>query len=1073
MRAIFDFFTKRHMLATLFTIGIILLGLNSLRTLRRDQFPEVDIGEVVITTVYPGASPEDVELNVTNKLENELKKVTGIDRVTSTSMENLSVIDVTIDPDAKDMAKVKSDIREAVGRVTNFPEEVTESPLVTEITTAIFPIIEVGISGDVPYSELREIAKQFEKKLKAVPGVSSLEKYGYRAREIKVEVNPSRIDQYQIPLREIIQAIQARNIRLTGGTFESFTSEKNVVTLAQFRKPVEVGDVIVRSTFEGPLITVKDLAVVRDDFEEEEILSRIEGRQTISFIVNKTESADIIRTTKAIKNLVSEESGKGIFAGHVVLEDEIEQKAGIFEAVKSRITGEKAQKYIYRYGTVQILYANEAAKYVKSSFQTVLTNLGIGLVLVIMMLTIFLNFRTAFWVALGIPFSIFGVFFLMPVFGTFLDTISLAALILVIGIIVDDGIIISENIVFRRHLGESPLEAAVNGVNEVFLPVLTTVLTTFLAFVPIFFMKGMLGKFIFVIPLMVSLALFLSLFEALFALPAHLKRGLEKASTGIQRRIIPQWFEVLKSIYNKFARGFLKGRYPIFIVFIGVFIAALLYMKTNMDFILFPTKGAERLAIYIECPMGSSLQGTSEKVKEIEAIVEQIPDDELDTYITRVGVIGWVGRGENYANILVGLTPFSEGGLFQKGGRTRTVDEIIEEIRQKTNGLEGFEKITFEIDAGGPPVGKPVSLRVMGNNDEIRRDLSDKIMEFLAGIEGVKDIDRNDKLGKDQIEIKINYNRLARMGLTVADVAQNVRIAYDGQVVTSLRDGDEDVDFRVQLTERARKESKYLQNLLIPNVQGRLIKLLEVARLKTGPGPSAYRHFDGERTTTISADVVTDVTTPLNVTNAVLANFNNIEKLWPGMQLRAGGEAEETQQSIQDIITTFAIAIVGIYFLLVLLFNSFTQPLLVMVAVPFGFVGVIVALALHGEPLGFMALIGSIGLAGVVVNDSLVLVSHLNEIRKQNPDMPMRELVALGATNRLRAIVLTTLTTVAGLLPLAYGLGGTSLYMSPMALSLGYGLLFATPITLILVPCLYMIFYDIGRLLTRKNKQAN
>jgi multidrug efflux pump subunit AcrB len=1061
MRKILEFFARRHILATLITIGIIMLGLNSLRTLKRDQFPEVDIGEVVITTTYPGASPEDVELNVTNKLEDELKNVNGIDRVTSTSMENLSIIDVVIDPDAKDSDKVKSDIREAVGRVTDFPEEVLESPLVTEITTAIFSIIEVGITGDVPYRELREIARQFEKKLKEVDGVASLEKYGYLAREIKVEVNPRRIDQYQIPLREIIQAIKARNIRLTGGTFESFTSEKNVVTLAQFRKPEEVGDVIVRSTFEGPLIRVKDLAVIKDDFEDEEIISRLEGRAAISFIVNKTENADIIRTVDAIKRLIREESGKGKLAGYIEFDDGTEVKRGTFEMLMKRIKGESVEKNIYRYGSVQIITVNDLSKYVRESFQIVLTNLAIGLGLVILMLTIFLNLRTAFWVALGIPFSILGVFFLMPLFGIFLDTISLASLILVIGIIVDDGIIISENITFRRHLGDSPLDAAVNGVNEVFFPVLTTVITTFLAFAPMFFIKGMLGKFIFVIPLTVSLALFISLSEAAFALPAHLKRGLQRAALKPQRKLIPQWFESLKRVYNRVAMGFLRARYPILVVFIGVILAAIWYMRTNMDFILFPNKGAESFAIFVECPMGTSLQATSEKLKEIEAIVEELPDEELDTYITRVGLIGWVGRGENYAHVLVGLTPFSE--------RQRTADEIIEEMRQKTKGLEGFDKITYEINAGGPPVGKAISLRIIGHDDAMRRALTDEVEIFLSGIEGVKDIDRNDKLGKEQIEIKINYRKLARMGLTVSDVAQNVRIAYDGQVVTSFRDGDEEVNFRVRLAERARKDTRYLQNLSIPNIQNRLIRMYEVARLETDSGPNAYQHFDGERTTTISADVDTDVTTSLNVTNALIAQFSNIEKEYPGIRLRFGGEAEESRESIANIIFSFAIAVIGIYFLLVLLFNSFTQPFLVLIAVPFGFVGVILALAIHGEPLGFLAMIGAIGLVGVVVNDSLVLVNHLNDLRKQNPDMPMRKLVAMGASNRLRAIVLTTLTTVVGLLPLAYGIGGTNLYMSPMALALGYGLLFATPITLILVPCLYLIFDDIGLVFKRSS----
>lgn len=777
-------------------------------------------------------------------------------------------------------------------------------------------------------------------------------------------------------------------------------------------------------------------------------------------MVNKTESADVIRTVKAIKKLMRQEASRGKVGGYVDFPEDAVRKRGFFDTLKSRFTGEPSQPEIYRYGPIQLTTANDVSGYVSDSFKTVLTNMAIGLVLVVIMLTIFLNLRTAFWVAMGIPVAMTGVFFLMPFFGTFLDSISLASLVLVLGIIVDDGIIISENIMFRRHLGESPLDAAVNGVHEVFFPVLTTVLTTFLAFVPIFFIKGMLGKFIFVIPLTVSLALFISLFEAVFALPSHLKRGMEKRSMRAERATIGVWFEVLKKIYNRCALGFLRVRYLIFAIFIGVIFLALGYMQKNMDFILFPQRGAEQFWMLVELPMGSSLQATSEKVREIDDLIEEIPADELDNYVTRIGQIGWVGRAENYAQIVVNLTPFST--------RSRTAGQIVGELREKTDKLEGYEKITYQIYAGGPPVGKAISLKILGHDDEKRRALADEVEAYLSTIDGVKDIDRDDKLGKDQIEIDLNYERLARVGLTVADVAQNVRIAYDGQVVTSLRDGDEDVDFRVQFTKQARQDERFLMNLSIPNVQNRLIKLRDVARLKIGPGPSTYRHFDGERVTTVEADVDTDVITSLDVNTMVVEQFDGYEERYPELRLRVGGEAQESQESIANIITTFIIAIVGIYFLLILLFNSFTQPLLVLIAIPFGFVGVIIALALHNEPLSFLALIGSVGLVGVVVNDSLVLVNHLNELRKQFPDMGRRELVAMGGSNRLRAIVLTTLTTVVGLLPLAYGWGGTSLYMSPMALTLGYGLLFATPVTLLLVPCLYMIFWDLERLFRRK-----
>jgi multidrug efflux pump subunit AcrB len=1023
LKPFFRFFAERHILATLITIMTIALGVNTLMGIKRDSYPKVDYGVMTITTRYPGASPEDVELNVTNKIEDELKSVSGIDRITSLSMENVSSITVVIDVNESEQEEIKTEIREAVGRVPDFPEEVSESPLITEISTALIPVIEVGLSGDLPYRDLRELARIFEKKLKNVPGVSRTDRFGYRAREIKVEVSPSAVGRYQIPMREIIAAIQRRNIRGTGGSFESYTSEKDLVTLAQFRDPLEVGDVTVRTTFEGPLIKVKDLAVVKDDFEDARILARMGGRPVISFLVYKTESADVIRTCDVIKELVKKEN-ENLPEG------------------------------------VEMLYSNDFSRYVRNRFDVVLTNGLIGLLLVVVLLPCFLGLRTAFWVAMGIPVAFLGTIFLLPVFDVYLDSITLTGMILVIGIIVDDAIIIAENITRRREKGDAPLDAAVNGIHEVFRPVVTTILTTFLVFAPMFFMTGVFGKFVFVIPLTISLALFISLGEAMVALPAHLVPGLRRRSSKSGGR---SRFDALRQGYGRIVLHLLRFRYalvPLFIIFLA---GSLWYAGNYMKFVLVPSDMAEQFYVFMELPTGTPLPATSEKVKEVEELLVTLPEDELASFSTRIGVNYLTefmyAESENYAALNVDLTPFSE--------RSRNADQIVEDLRSKTDQLEGFEKIVFRVESGGPPVGKPINIRVVGSDDPLRKELADSVEAFLTATAGVKDVSRDDKLGKDQVEIKINYDKLPRLGLSVADIAQNVRIAYDGEAVTTVRYGDEDVGFRVMLEEKARKRLGYLKELLIPNRQGRLIPLKEVAWLKTGPGPSDYPHYDGERAITVEGDVDKEITIPLEVTQAVLSHFD-LDRDWPGMRFVLGGEVMETEESMVSLFRTLIIAVVAIYFLLVILFNSFTQPLLVMAAIPFGVTGVIFAFAFHGEPFGFMAMMGIIGLSGVVVNDSLVLVSHVNELKRQRGGESILKLIAEGTANRLRAIVMTTITTVAALLPLAYGFGGTDIWMVPMALALGWGLVFATPLTLVLVPCLYMIRNDIGKIFKKR-----
>jgi multidrug efflux pump subunit AcrB len=1020
MKSFFRFFAERHILATLITIMTLLLGLSTLVGIKRAIYPSVDFGVMTIMTRYPGASPEDVELNVTNKLEEELKSVVGIDYYTSYSMENVSLIQIIIDINEKDQDQIKTEIREAVGRVTDFPVEVTESPLITELNTSTaMEIIEVGLTGGLSYRDMRSHAKLIEKKLKAIPGVSRLDRFGYRAREIKVEVKPEAIEKFQVPMREIIMAIQARNIRGTAGSFESYTSEKNLVALAQFRDPQEVGDVIIRSSFDGPLIRVKDLAIVKDDFEDERLLTRVNGKEALSFVIYISESADAIRTCDAIKKLVEKENEN--------LPDGME-----------------------------LIYSNDTSRVVRNSFNVVLNNGWIGLVLVILLLPVFLNFRTAFWVALGIPVAFLGTIFLLPLFGGFLDTITLSGMLLVIGIIVDDAIIIAENITKRRELGDAPLDAAVNGTYEVYRPVITTVLTTFLVFAPMFFMPGVFGKFIVPVPLAISLALFLSLLEAMIALPAHMVRSLKRQRKKSKR---VDWFRVMRDHYQHFVYRLLRLRYVLVGIFIILLIGSIGYAGRYIKFILFPSDLAQQFYVVVELPTGTSLKSTSDKLVEIEKIIEALPREELASYGTRIGTnVLLNAESENYAAMRIDLTPSTE--------RSRSAEQIVEALRAETDKLQGFDEIVYTIESGGPPVGKPVSLRFAGHNDMMRKALADSVVAFLESIEGVKDIIRDDKPGKDQVEIKINYDQLSRLGLTVADVAQNVRIAYDGQVVTSVRYGDEDVNFRVIIHEKARKQLTYLNELLIPNRRGRLIPLKQVATLLSGPGPSDYRHYNGERTVTIEADVDQDVITPLEVSEAVQKHFD-LDKDWPGIRLAVRGEVFETQESMAGLFRTLIIAIIGIYFLLVLLFDSLTQPFLVMVAIPFGITGVIIAFGLHGEPFSFMGIMGIIGLSGVVVNDSLVLVDHLNKQKEENPEKNLKRIVAEGTADRLRAIVMTTLTTVVALLPLAYGIGGTAIFMAPMALALGWGLLFATPLTLVLVPCLYIISHDLGKLFKR------
>ncbi|MDH3199199.1 MAG: efflux RND transporter permease subunit, partial [Candidatus Krumholzibacteria bacterium] len=731
-----------------------------------------------------------------------------------------------------------------------------------EIDTAIFPVIEVGLLSGADYAQLRDYARQFEKRLERVRGVARVERYGYREREVRVQVDPEAIDRYDIPLRGIVAAIQARNVRASGGSFESYTGDKNVVTLAEFATPMEVGDVIVRTSFDGPAIRVKDLARIEDGYEDVAVDSRMNGRAGISFLVYKKETADAVRTVDAVHALVDEERP-------------------------------------YLPEAVEVAFSDDFSRYVRNRMRVVLSNGAIGLGLVLILLGTFLSIRSALWTALGIPVAILGTVFMLPLFGQVIDVVGMAAMVMAIGIVVDDAIIVAENIHRKRELGLAPLDAAAKGVAEVYRPVITTVLTTVVAFSPMFFMSGIMGKIVWVVPLVITLALLISLLEITVALPAHVIAGARKRGPDAERKVERGWFHAVRRFYRRTIFHVLRARYAVIAVSLALLVGGLWYAKARMDFVLFPSSAADLFYVRVELPRGTSLEATADKVREIEELVAALPQDEIESYVTRLGHqdMFMLGQSENWAIVAVYLTPATE--------RERTADQMVAELREKTDQLEGYDRIIYYIDAGGPPVGSPVTLRVVGGDAERRTELADSVTAFLASIGGVSDIDRNDKLGKDQVEIDIDYERLSRLGLTVADVARTVRIAYDGEVVTSVRYGDEDVDFRVLLDDRARRNPTLLGGLLVPNDRMRMIPLREVARLRSGPGTASVYHYDNEGAIMITTDVQRDVITPLEVTRAVEARFDLTAGEWRGLRFVIGGEAEETQESMNSLVRAF------------------------------------------------------------------------------------------------------------------------------------------------------------------------
>ncbi len=1008
-----EFFLKKPLNANLIMVLILLVGGLTLFQLKRATYPTVQFDILKISTTYPGASAEDVEINVTKKLEDELKGVNGIEKIKSNSLENLSLIYVFVDTDADDIQETKDDIRRAVDRVNDLPETITEKPVVEEMRSANVPVIEIAVVGRADEIVRRKVARDLEEEIREIKGVMSVEKVGYRKREVKILIDNLKLSEEYISFNEVIHAIKSRNVRSSGGSLESYLAEKKIVTFSEFQTLPEVKNVIVRGNFSGDNITLHDIATVTDSFEDYQILPRTNGQTSINLLIRSHGNGDIIDISEAIHQLIEE------------FEETIPQN-------------------------VSIVLVSDYSRYTSNVLGIVKSNAIIGFILVLLVLILFLDRYSALWVAAGIPISLLGAIALFPLFDIDINFISLTTMIIVVGIVVDDAIVIGENISRHREMGKAPYEAALQGVKELVWPVTITVISTILAFIPMYFMLGVTGKFVRQIPTIVILALVISLLEAITILPAHLK------SSPARQASASQLMTRFQNWYQNFLLRILK--HPVKTT-LGVFalpIAAILLFSLAMKFILFPYTDIDMFYVIAELDEGTGITATAEKMKSVEELIAHIPKHELVNFTTSVGhhdmdvYGGSAGLHENWALITIFLKPAAE--------RDRPSEMIMAEISEKLRNITGFKKLYLEKYYDGPPIGKPVTITLVSDDDKLLQRTSQKIYQFIKTIPGILSPDIDRKAGKQEMRLKLDYHEMARAGITVAEVAHTIRAAYDGIVASSLVREGEEIDFRVQLKPEQRQKIAVLLELQIPNAMGKLVSLKKLATLIPQEGIESIRHYNGQRSITVTADVDTDIMTAVQANQQVRAQFEKEINALPGLRMIFGGEEQATQESMQSFLWAFICALVAIYFLLTALLGSFVQPFIIMAAIPIGIAGVIFGFFFHQLPIGFLALIGSLGLIGVIVNDSLVMITYLNELRGDKANLSLQEIIH-GSKTRLRPVILTTITTVAGLIPTIYGFGGYEPFIVPIVLALASGLILATIGTLVLVPTLYTLSY--------------
>ncbi len=1040
MSRIISYLMEQKLLVNLVVALLMAAGIITLMNLNREAFPDANFDMVSVTTTYPGGSPDEIEKLITIPIEKKLREVDGIDKVRSYNIENVSVLAIYLDDDSSDKSVVVQDIKDAVESVDNLPDN-AERPEVEELKFDKKMLIDIAVYGKkpgTPYRKIREAAKHLEDFLYEIDGIAEVEKFGYRDREYLVEADPAQLQFYRMGINSVINTLRTRNLDFPGGSLKVGDREYVLRTSGQYRDTEELKNTVVISNDAGFVTRIRDIAKVKDTFEDPTVYERFNGKNAVILMTWKKKTADEIRLVKKVR--------------------------------------ESLKKYRPLHAediNIEIFY--DWSRLTKNRISSVISNAITGLILLTLILMALLGIRISAIVSLGIPVAFMVSFMGMKANGITLNIISLFGLIMVLGMIVDFSIVVSENSYRYMEMGLSRKEAIKKGVSEVFWPVTVTFLCITAAFVPLLFLTGIVGKFIKAIPIVLIICLGASWFVAMFILPTHLnifakikKSNREHESDHDEVVIEKGGFGFIQKVYLGTLKRILRFRYLTLVLLLAGFTGSLILAKI-VGFVFMPGGGAEKIVIKTRLPQGTNLEANLREMKKMEEIILRLPKDELEGVRTQVGkdqsdgLDPKPGEGTHKSTLTLFLTPDND--------RKRNASLIRDQVRgwvraaQEEGKITKNIKILFNVEEHGPPVGKPVNIEIRGESFDTLTKIAGKYINELKSMEGVTDVTMDYEEGKQEYRYFINEVLASRTKVSVLDVATSLNASYQGTVATSVRRGDEDIDIRVRFPEKERKRLRSLDNVSISNNKGGLIPLAMVTGVKKQPGISHINRLNFKRLIQVQANVETEKITSMEVNKILKKTFADISEKHPSYSVAYGGEQEDTNKSMGEMGTLFIFALMIIYVILAVFFNSLILPGVVMSAIPFALVGVVLALFAHGQPLSFMSMLGVFSLAGVIVSNTLVLVQFINYQKEKG--LPLKEALLNAGIMRLRPVILTTGTTVLALFPTIYGLGGKDYFVAPLALSFGYGLIFATFITLVLIPTFYHIAEDYKGLLSR------
>jgi multidrug efflux pump subunit AcrB len=1033
MKSAIAWFTENDVAANLLMVTILGLGLYGLSArIPLEVFPAFELDTVIVRVPFPGATPVEVEEGITIKIEEAIHDLSGIKTMRSVAAESLG--SVTVEVEGIDPRELMSDIKARVDAISTFPVD-SERPVVY-VPEIRRDVITVVVSGELSERELRIAAEQVRDDLTSLPEISQIELDGVRPYEIAIEISEETLRQYGLTLAGVADAVRRASLDLAAGSIRTSGGEILIRTEGQARVGGEFEGIPVRAG-SGTRLTVADIGVVRDGFDEEPVDARFNGRPAVFVDVKRVGDQNAIDVANAVKAYVAGSAAR-LPAG------------------------------------VQIDTWRDRSLVVKARLNTLTRNAVQGSILILLLLTLFLRGKVAFWVLVGMPVAFMGGIAMMPVLGVTLNLISLFAFILVLGIVVDDAIVTGENIYKRLEEGDPPIRAAIVGTQQIAVPVTFGVLTTVAAFIPLLIVEGFRGKLFAQIPLIVIPVLLFSLVESKLILPAHLKHVRVHGDRDsdhswpirLQRRI-SRWLDrSTKRIYEPALRWSMNQPYLTLSVFVAI--AVLLYAWTiggHLRFIYFPRIQSEVAVASLTMPPGTPFETTALGVEGIATVAEDLRDEYVDpetgesVILDIMSTVGSLAGSAGQSHI--GRVRFE---IVKPEDRTSEVtsSELVGAWRKGIGQIPGARELSFRAEIGRG--GAPIDVQISAPDFDELRPVAMSVKNRLRGYPGVFDITDNFEDGKE--EIKLTLKPTAELlGLTLDDLARQVRQAFYGFEVQRIQRGREEVRVFVRYPETERRTLATLENMRIRTPTGTEVPFSEVSDAEFGRGFAEIRRVDRSRTINITADVDKETADVEAIKRDLTAHLGGLLAEFPRVRYTLEGEAREQRESFRSIGIGIMFVLFVIYALLAIPFKSYLQPLIVMSVIPFGVAGAMLGHIIMGMSLSIMSIMGMLALSGVVVNDSLVLVDFVNRSRRDGRSA--REAVYEAGLARLRPVLLTSLTTFAGLTPLLLEKSTQAQFLIPMAVSLGFGILFATAITLLLIPMNYLILEDLRRLLRR------